>query len=267
MAKSWYQIHQIKLVESKKYGNSADPSDVVTVKNFRGVRIDGSIKVNGELKIIKGIYTAGAGSISPFALQFQYVGMMGTLYGNPIGIWNYGLPNPCLRFGLLMGPPDPNGKGTDGAIKRYAWKQKAGMYTAGGPGSSESNPFIETDTETGLITKSWWNPSVSVGQPAFLLAEHIQFPVTIGMQMNVRGTGGGTQAMESGYTMSQFTAASKGNPQQGGTMVPGTYGREAGSSFPVSYTSFNKIMEIRKVEGTANSFKSTDLSGTFTIAD
>ena len=267
MAKAWYQVHMIKLVETKKFQDASNPNNVVKQKNYRGVRIDGSIKINGELKVIKGIYTAGAGAISPFALQFQYVAMMGTLYGNPVGIYSYGLPNPCLRFGLLMGPPDPNGKGTDGSIKRYAWKQKAGMYTANGPGSSESNPFIENDSTTGLITKSWWNPSLSVGQPAFLLAEHIQFPVTIGMQMNTRNTGGGTAAMEGGYTTPRFTAASKGNAQQGGTMVPGTFGREASSAFPISYTSFNKIMEIRKVEGTANSFESSEISGTFTIAD
>lgn len=267
MAKAWYQVHTIKVVETKKYQASSDPADVVKVKNFRNVRIDGSVKIGDVLKTVRGIFTAGAGSISPFALQFQYVGMMGTLYGNPIGIYSYGNPPPSLRFGLLMGPPDPSGKGNDNGIIRYAWKQKAGMYTDGGPGSSAANPYIENDPTTGLITKSWWNTSLSIGQPAFLLAEHLQFPVTIGMQMNVRGTGGGTQAMEGGYTTPQFTAAAKGDPQAGGTMVPGTFGREASAAFPVSYTLFNKIMEIRKVDGTANSFEGINLSGSFTIAD
>ncbi len=265
--KSWYQIQQIKLVETKRYAASENPNDVVKVKNFRGVRIDGSIKVNDELKKIKGIYTAGPGSISPFALQFSFVGMMGVLHGTPISIWSYNYPIPHLRFGLLMGSPDPTGKGNDGGIIRYAWKQKAGMYTEGGTGSSEANPYIENDPSTGLVTKSWFQPSLQVGQPIYLIAEHLMFPVTIGIQMNVRSTAGGTPAMEAGYTMPKFAAVSKGEPAQGGAMVPGTFGREAGTAFPVSYTSFQKLMEIRKVEGTANSFESSGISGTFTISD
>lgn len=265
MPKNWFKVNQIKLVNTDRYANATNPGDVVKVKRYSDISIAGTIKVGGELKTIKGIYTVGIGAISPFSIQFSGIVAMAN-NGIVTGAWHqFKPPMPSLRFGILMGGPIPNGNGkitelngspiNDGNTY-YGWRQNAGMYTAGGAGSSETKPYVFEDPNTGLITKSWFRPEPSIGQPWYLTVEHVQFPLILGINSNGWTTG---LTPSDGLEPPQFVGNSKGLPEEGGSMIPGTFAQSTqASGWPEnSYTNFSMIMKISRTGGTENGFEKT----------
>ena len=256
MPKNWFKVNQIKLVNTDRYTNATNPNDIVKVKRYSTISIAGHVKIGNELKLIKGIYTVGIGAISPFSLKISGIVAMAN-NGIVTGAWHrFNPPMPALRFGIMMGNPTESGNAIDKdtGLKYYGWKQNAGMYTAGGVGSSEADPYIFEDPNNGLITKSWFRPEPTIGQPWYLTLEHVQFPLVIGLNSNGWQTG---LSPTDGLEPPKFVVNSSGDAAAGGTMIPGTFAQSTQSSgWPENdYVNFGKIMKISRTAGTENGFE------------
>lgn len=273
---SWYQVKNIFLPRHNQYVNPDRPADVITTKQLIPINIAGQVKIGNEMKTVK-IYVYSGGSVSRFGMLFTAQQMMGQLNGIPGPIYEYAKSEmPGVRFGFLMGPPQASGgdeiKGIDlDGNRRFGWKQRPGMLTEGGVGSSSSNPYIETNIPgaDGLETASWFR--TADGQPIWLLANHITFPFTIGIQAGPRTAGLGADGMQGAFTNPSFS----GNSQGDMAMIPPVVGRQvtanpSNSSTGGSRVLFTPLVTIEQVEGTMNEFTVIDnhpMTPMFTIND